>query len=107
MAMTLFNMTAALFDVDHELTLQERFDLFNAHNPQVLAELERMTAALVDRGRRKVGIAMLFEVMRWNWYMTTDGDDFKLNNSYRAFYARLLMDIHPEWRGVFETRNQQ
>jgi hypothetical protein len=49
---------------------------------------------------------MLFEVMRWNWFMTTtDPDsDFKLNNNYRSRYARKLMDEYPELDGIFEVR---
>lgn len=96
-------------EVPHDATLEERFLAFHAANPWVLAKLEEMTRELVDRGRTHIGIAMLFEVLRWNYYRSTDDptSEFKLNNSYRAGYARLLLRLHPEWGNVFELRASQ
>ena|ERR1700722_12231377 len=91
---------------DRELTLKERWAIFHAANPQVYAELVKRTEVLRARGRTRFGIAMLFETLRWDYYMTTSDptSEFKLNNSYRSFYARLLMDEHPEWGPIFELR---
>lgn len=36
--------------------------------------------------------------------LQTQGDEYRLNNVYTAFYARLLMDNEPELQGFFETR---
>jgi hypothetical protein len=98
-----------LFDVDnmpHLATPREKFEAFHQANPKVYEELEALAGEMVTRGRKRIGIGMLFEVLRWNYYLaTTDPDsDFKLNNNNRAFYARLLMDNHPDWQGLFETR---
>lgn len=85
-------------------TIRERFDRFHERNPAVydrLAELAR-TWAKSRAGRQS--IAMLYEVLRWEWGLSTQGDPFKLNNDYRAYYARLLMEREPDLRGVFETR---
>lgn len=84
-------------------TLEERFEMFNAANPHVYAELKRMALAAQARGVRHYGIAALFEVMRFSALMTT-GEEFKLNNSYRAFFARKLMADVPALEGFFETR---
>jgi hypothetical protein len=66
-----------------------------------------MTRELVNRGRGKIGIKMLFEVLRWNYYMTTSdpNSDFKINNNYAPYYARLILERHPEWDGIFELRS--
>lgn len=85
-------------------TAQERFEAFHRANPAVYDALERMTAELVAAGRTRVGIGMLFEVLRWQHQLRTAGGDFKLNNNFRSRYARLLMDRHPEWNDVFELR---
>jgi hypothetical protein len=97
-----------LFDAQAQrpLTLKERFSCFHIENPQVYQELERMTQQMVDRGRTKLSIKTLVEVLRWGYYLRTSdpSSEFKLNNSYSAFYSRLLMDNHKEWGQIFELR---
>jgi DNA-directed RNA polymerase specialized sigma24 family protein len=103
----------ALFEPDSQLihpdyaehaTIQERFEAFHAANPWVYRALEHLTIQRLSRGRRRVGIAALFEVLRWEWEKSTVGGGFKLNNDFRSRYVRLLLERHPEWDGVFETR---
>lgn len=87
-------------------TLQEKFEEFDALNPWVYQRLVQMTGDLVARGRTRVGMKMLFEVLRWQYAMTTNDphSDFKLNNNYHSRYARKIMEDRREWGGVFETR---
>jgi hypothetical protein len=84
----------------------DKFEEYHRLNPQVYTALESMTRELVNRGRGKIGIKMLFEVLRWNYYMSTNdpNSDFKINNNYAPYYARLLLEKHPEWDGIFELR---
>ncbi len=88
------------------LTIPERFALFNERNPEVLEQLESMCAELVARGRSRFSLKTLVEVLRWNyWFMTDDPTShFKLNNSYTALYARLIIERNPQWDGLFEMR---
>lgn len=88
------------------LTLDERVDLFVECNPDFYARLVNMARALVARGRKRVGMKMILEVCRWDYYMSTDDptSQFKVNNSYGSRLARRIMDEHPELEGVFETR---
>ncbi|WP_180685932.1 hypothetical protein [Streptomyces gossypiisoli] len=85
-------------------TIQAQFEAFHQLNPWVLRALERLTADYLKRGAKRVGIGMLFEVLRWRYTLATEGDDFRLNNSYRSRYVRLLIERHPEWRSAFEVR---
>lgn len=87
-----------------EDTLQERFEKFHKENPQVYKELLVLTRQAHDRGRKKIGIGMLFEVLRWNRFIQTNDPDFKLNNNYRSRYARLIEEENWELRDIFETR---
>ena len=87
-------------------TIDEAFWEFHTRNPGVYRELAQMTRLAKARGRKKVGIAMFFEVLRWNRIVAGLPDkteDFKLNNNYRSRYARLLMK-EPDLKGMFETR---
>lgn len=85
-------------------TIQQRFESFHKMNEWVLESLERLTADWLERGHKRVGIGMLFEVLRWQYSRQTVGEALKLNNSYRSRYVRLMVERHPEWDDVFETR---
>ena len=89
-------------------TLAEQFAAFHDANPHVYGALRRLALGMVRRGRRRIGMKMLFEVLRWQYAMsTTDaGSEFKLNNNYTSFYARLLAENEAELAGVFELRTQ-
>jgi hypothetical protein len=89
-----------------DLTIQERFWAFHTANPWVYRALCALTKDLLSRGRKKLGIGMLWEVLRWHyWRATVDASsDFKLNDHYRSRYVRLLLQNHPEWEDVFEIR---
>jgi len=85
-------------------SLDARFWAFHEQNPQVFAKLEELASQAFTRGRKKIGIGMIFEVLRWNSHMATTGDTYKLNNSYRSRYVRILIDKHPEYKDLFEVR---
>jgi hypothetical protein len=93
-------------EVSKDATIKERFDAFHKVNPRVYQELKRLALILVNRGHKRIGMQMLFEQMRWQWYeRTIDTSGFKLNNDYAAYYSRLLMEQEPELAGVFTTRS--
>ena len=89
---------------DHDSTLERKFKEYHAKNPEVYTRLVALTDQGLRAGKRKVGIGMLFEVIRWEQFLRTEGDSFKLNNNYRSRYARKLMDENFRFVGMFEIR---
>lgn len=88
-----------------EGTIEAAFWRFHEANPQVYTRLVELARAWKKRrGGKKLGIGMLFEVLRWEVAMRTAGDQFKLNNNYRSLYARLIMDREADLAGIFDTR---
>ncbi len=87
-------------------SIQYRFSLFHAENPHVYAQLRDGALELRRAGWKHFGIARLYEGLRYQQAVVTTSDDFKLNNSFRALYARLLMEREPELQGFFETRHR-
>lgn len=85
-------------------TIEEAFEAFHAANPHVYRTLVAMAWEAKNRGVRKVGIGMMFEVLRWNHALQTGGDEFKLNNNFRSYYSRRIMLDDPRLEGIFETR---
>jgi hypothetical protein len=84
--------------------IDRQFAEFHANNPSVYAELAALARQAKARGRTRVGIKMLYEVVRWQRFVASTGDDYFLNNNYHSRYARLLMAQEPDLRGLFELR---
>lgn len=89
---------------DVGLSIQERFEVFHAANPWIARALEALVADWLKRGRRKVGMKALVEIVRWQYGRSTEAPEFRINNTYVSRYARLLIDLHPEWDEVIQTR---
>lgn len=88
-------------------SLDDRFAAFHAAHPEVYDELRKLAVTAKHRGRDRLGMKMLFEVLRWQRILAglpAEGEEFKLNNNYTSRYARLLMEQTPELAGMFETR---
>lgn len=82
----------------------ERFETFHRENPHVYRTLAALARQWLSTGREKLGIATLFERARWELTLATAGDEFKLNNDFRAFYSRLLMAQEVDLAGLFDLR---
>lgn len=90
-----------------EGTIQTRFESFHDRNPDVYVGLCKLARGLKRKGYSDVGIGMLWEVLRYRRHMETDGrevDGFKLSNTFRSRYARLIMDQEPDLAGFFSLR---
>jgi hypothetical protein len=97
-------MTAQLALV-FDATIADRFEEFDRENPDVYRVLVRLAREWVARtGHHKLGIATLFEIARWEIALATSDPEFKLNNSYRAYYARLIHKQEPDLDGLFDLR---
>ena len=89
-----------------KLTIQEQFEIFHAAHLQVYKEFRELAQQLYDKGWRRYGAGTIYEVLRYH-SDTADGRDtepYKLNNNYRAYYARKLMREYPHFKGFFEIR---
>lgn len=88
---------------DHDTTFQD----FHEKHPEVYDHLVGLARGAIARGRKKIGMKQLFEVLRWERFMKgmpAEGQDFKMNNNYTSRYARLIMSKEPDLVGVFNTR---
>jgi hypothetical protein len=96
--------TVRVPDYGKGATLQQRFELFHAENPWVLRAYEQLCMDWVGKGNTRASIGMFTEIVRWQYGRRTTGRDFKIDNSYRSRYVRLIVERNPGWGGLFETR---
>lgn len=88
-----------------EIALDDLFAEFHHNNPEVYDELVALARRWKHGGHHRVGIGMLWEVLRWNRALAGVGDAaFKMNNSYRSRYARLIMRQEADLVDFFEIR---
>lgn len=101
-----------LLDLLDVKTPAQKFLEFHEANPHVYrcieAAIRRNIAATGGRITR-TSIDYFVHYARWHGVtttVTTDSlaGDFKIANQFTPFYARLLLERHPEWDGLFETR---
>lgn len=88
-----------------ESQIEQAAQRFDVEHPQVYALVCRFALEAVAAGRRRVGIAAVWERIRWHFDVETDpANRYRLNNSFRAYYARRFAREHPEHADLFETR---
>lgn len=84
-------------------TLRDLAEDWIEANPEAMALFRRFADEMRCRGKR-FGIGQLTERVRWECAVTTRGDTFKINNNYRAYIARRLIEDDPRLEGLIETR---
>lgn len=89
--------------------MERDFVAFHRANPQVLVEVIRLARDLKARGMSQGAIGLLWEELRRIYAVPTNRPDgeYRLNDHYRAYYARLAMHRAPDLAGFFELRRQR
>jgi hypothetical protein len=96
-----------LFD-RHTKTIEERFQEFHTRHPEVWDLYVRFANELLAAGCQRYGIGALTERIRWHYATQPDGgEEFKINNDYRALYARALVQHDPRLADLFEMRERR
>jgi hypothetical protein len=83
--------------------IEARFWDFHREHPSIYALFDRFTREALRR-RDRLGISLITERIRWETAVVSSGDEFKINNNFRAYYARLWMRNNPQFGRAFETR---
>lgn len=86
--------------------IYEAFKKFHAANPRIWTLFEQFTLLSIAKGRRHYACNAVFERIRWHVDIDTVGEEVKLNNNYRAYYARMFEAKHPDQAGFFFKRKR-
>jgi hypothetical protein len=89
----------------HNPPVFRRYDAWDKENPSFYPMFCRFAFRAIQSGKKRLSAALIFERIRWEMEIETQGgDDFKLNNNFRAIYARRFMFDYPNHDGLFEVR---
>lgn len=84
--------------------IAQAFESFHSQNPEVYDMMVRYATQLRLAGRKTLSISLITERVRWETAIKTTGDLFKINNNFRALYARKIEQERPEFEGMFKMR---
>lgn len=86
--------------------MKRTFKEYHEKNPQIYRAFRAFTLKAIERGHKNFSAEFIFNVIRWETKVSGD-DEYKLNNNFKAGYARLFMKDHPEHEGFFRTRERK
>lgn len=84
--------------------IAERFREFDEANPHVWQAVLRFANEAKASGRKRFGIKVIWERMRWYLSFETTEKPIKLNNNYTSCYARKLIATDPTFASMLEVR---
>jgi hypothetical protein len=85
-------------------TTYNKFLDYHIKFPRVYVLFERFALEALRNGKTKIGSKAIIERIRWENYTGSEKEEWKINNRFTPHYARLFMNLHPEHKDCFETR---
>ena len=84
--------------------LVNEFKTFHSKNPEVYELFKTFTFRAINAGHIRLSSEMIINRIRWETSVVTSDKDYKINNDYKPFYARLFMEEHQTYGNFFNTR---
>lgn len=83
--------------MEQKTKLQAQFEEFHSLNPQVWKLFIRFAVQMIRAGHTTLSTSLIGERIRWETYVVTRDPNsvFKINNNYKAYYARMFMARFP------------
>lgn len=85
----------------------EKFPQYHKDNPHIYEKFKETTLEAISIGHKRFSAEFIFNIIRWKTPVAAKGDTFKINNNFKAFYSRMFMNEHPQYKGYFETRKSK
>lgn len=85
-------------------SIRAGFVEFHALNPHIYDAFENHVFKAIRKGIKKVSAKLIVNLIRWETIMQTTDENFKINDAYQSYYARLFVGKHPEFKSMFEFR---
>ena len=85
-------------------SIAEGFKDFHEKNPHIYEAFESTVKKHLKQGRRKLSAKEIVNFIRWNGGFFKNDVDFKINDAYQSYYARLFVELNPDHKDVFSFR---
>jgi len=98
------NMEIALKNAGCDPLTVRAFLKYHTNLPQIWRKFEEKALNLIACGIKRFGAKCIMENIRYEESIETK-DEFKICNSFTAYYARAFEIKYPAHKGFFETRS--
>ena len=85
-------------------SIRDGFNKFNEANPHIFIAFEEQALKAINNGRKKLSSKLIINWIRWNEFLRTSDQNFKINDAYQSYYARHFVEKHTQYADVFEFR---
>ena len=79
-------------------------DSYLYDNPHIYEAFELQALKALVKGRKKISAKLIINWIRWNEYLESSDKNFRINDAYQAYYARLFVAYNPEHSDAFNFR---
>jgi hypothetical protein len=81
-----------------------QFIRWHSEHRDVWESFEQFSLAAAGAGRRHYGAMAILNRVRWHAEIEKRSDDFKVNNNWAPYYARIFVWKYPELSDLFSTK---
>lgn len=81
-----------------------KFVEYHQKNPHIYNIFKGTATRAINKGFKKYSAKAIFEIIRWETASYKSPDEYKVNNNYTAFYARMFQNEYPEHKDFFRNR---
>lgn len=85
-------------------SIREGFHKFHEENPHIYQAFEQQALNAINKGRKKISSKLIINWIRWNEFLRSSDQNFRINDAYQSYYSRLFIKNHPHYAHVFEFR---
>lgn len=86
------------------MRLRDRAVRFHKKNPHVYEYLVIESRNLKALGHKRIGVCMLWEVLRWSGMKTKTSESFKLADAFKPWYAREITQREEDLSDIFQKK---
>jgi len=83
----------------------QRFSKFHEQNPHYHDLVKKFAYEALNSGRKRFGMKMICERIRWYTEIEVVGSAYKAQNNYTSCYSRLLIIEDERFSKIFKTKS--